>query len=289
MGEGTSIVVDGRRVFLKWHRLRRRRSDPLFDGGNLRTGLRLGASMEVDLRVTGDFDFAVLHDADLEGETDGRGPVAARGRDDFAQCCYLDMQSGAGGQRRVLMLDDLTQHADEAHPDALLQLDMKDGFEAVGQSGVDRLTRALAGSPMPFVVSGDSSELIVSMADALPDLRRGIDPTDRLADLFRRGGSGQAVQLLEDQIRGPAKPEIVYLSWQLLLHAEDAGIDLVDICHDAGRRVDAWTYTLADPIAGFSDREWREFSRLLELEVDQITTDEALATERAFEARRRDA
>ena len=65
------------------------------------------------------------------------------------------------------------------------------------------------------------------------------------------------------------------------------GVDLVAICRDAGKRVDAWTYTLSDPGSGFSDREWLEFSRLLELGADQITTDEPLATERAFEARSR--
>lgn len=287
MADGTSILFDGRRVFLKWHQLRRRMSDPLFDGGNLRSGLRLGATMEVDLRVTGDFGFAVLHDAELEGETDGTGLVAGRSRDDLARHFYRDGESGGRGRRRVLMLDDLTGHADEAHPDALLQLDMKDGFEAVRQEGVDRLGQALAGSRLPFVVSGDSSELIVALADAFPDLRRGIDPTDRLVDLFRRGGGRQAVRLLGEELRGPAKPGIVYLSWPLLLHAQAAGIDLVGICRDAGKWVDAWTYTLADPAAGFSDREWREFSRLLELKVDHITTDEAIATEHAFEARRR--
>jgi glycerophosphoryl diester phosphodiesterase len=65
----------------------------------------------------------------------------------------------------------------------------------------------------------------------------------------------------------------------------EQGIDLVAICRDAGNKVDAWTFTLADPAGGFSDREWRDFSRLLALGVDQITTDEAIATEQAYLAR----
>jgi glycerophosphoryl diester phosphodiesterase len=281
---GAAIDYDGRRVFLKWHRLRRRMADPLFDGGNLRLGLRLGASMEVDLRMTSDFDFAVLHDAELGEESAGTGLVAAHGSDELARLCYRDPQGGA--ERPVLMLGDLAALAAEAHPDAMLQLDMKDGFEAVGQRGVERLVTAISGSRLPFIVSGDSIGLIVSLAHALPELSRGIDPTDRLVDLFRLGDRRQATKLLQDELAGPAKPEIIYLSWQLLLHARDEGVDLVGICHDAGKRVDAWTYTMSNPAVGFSDREWREFSRLLELEVDQITTDEAIATERAFEARR---
>lgn len=184
-----------------------------------------------------------------------------------------------------MTLGDLAAHAAEAHPDALLQLDMKDDFAAVGREGVETLAGTVTGSPLPFIVSGDSTELIVTLAETLPELRRGIDPTDRLADLFRRGDRRQAAKLLEDEIAGPAKPEIVYLSWQLILHASEGGVDLVGICHDAGKRVDAWTYNLADTASGFSDREWREFSRLLMLGVDQISTDEAIATQRALEAR----
>lgn len=43
-------------------------------------------------------------------------------------------------------------------------------------------------------------------------------------------------------------------------------------------------YNLADP-SGFTDIEWRQFSALLKLGPDQITTDEAVATETAWAAR----
>ena len=49
--------------------------------------------------------------------------------------------------------------------------------------------------------------------------------------------------------------------------------------------MDAWTFTLADPSGGFSDREWQDFAALMALRPDQITTDEALATEAAWQRR----
>ncbi len=260
-------------------------SDPLFCGKNLGEGMQLGASMEIDLRVTRDFDFAVLHDATLEGETTGTGAVAERARHELASVCYRDLDGDARDERRVLLLDDLMALLDQAHPEALLQFDMKDRLAAVRPEGVRRLQQACSGRNLPLIVSGDCNDLIIALKDALPELRRGIDPTDRLVDLFQKGDTGQVVQLLKEELRGPAQPEIVYLSWQLLLHARDAGVDLVAVCHGEGKKVDAWTYTLSDPGSGFSDREWSEFLGLLSLGVDQITTDEAVATDRAYATR----
>ncbi|MHB1104062.1 MAG: glycerophosphodiester phosphodiesterase, partial [Devosia sp.] len=37
-----------------------------------------------------------------------------------------------------------------------------------------------------------------------------------------------------------------------------------------------------DPERGFSDEEWQDFYALLALNPDQISTDEAIATERAY-------
>jgi hypothetical protein len=87
--------------------------------------------------------------------------------------------------------------------------------------------------------------------------------------------------LLND-LRGPTQPDTIYLAWQLLLDVKAQGLDLVALCQAEGKRVDAWTYTLVDPVGGFSDIEWSEFSALMDLKLDQITTDEAVATEAAW-------
>ena len=59
MTEPIFITRNGHRTWLKWHRGRRRASDPVFTGQRIVEGMRLGASIEVDLVVTGDNGFAV--------------------------------------------------------------------------------------------------------------------------------------------------------------------------------------------------------------------------------------
>src|SRR5690606_33687267 len=102
---GVAIVHGGRRVRLKWQRHRRRRRDPLFDAETLAEGLRLGASMEVDLRVTRDGDFAVLHDGTLDRETDGTGAVVECTGEEIRALHYRS----AGAPRPVLLASDLAQ------------------------------------------------------------------------------------------------------------------------------------------------------------------------------------
>ncbi|WEX08203.1 glycerophosphodiester phosphodiesterase family protein [Chelativorans sp. AA-79] len=287
MGQGISITYDGRPVALKWHRLRRRMANPLFSADNLREGMRLGASMEIDLRVTRDFDFAVLHDETLDRETDGRGTIRDRTAAELAPLHYDDagVPDTARYSRRLVLLNELERWLEDGHPDALLQFDMKDDLEAIGQEGVDRLVSRLAGKRLPLIISADCDRLILALSQALPEIRRGVDPTNRLIPFFRRGDTAGAVQQLRSELTGLARPEMIYLSWPLLLKADEAGVDLTAMCHDAGKTVDAWTFTLAEPNAGFSDEEWRSFERLLQFGVDQVTTDEAIATEAAFLAR----
>ena len=60
------------------------------------------------------------------------------------------------------------------------------------------------------------------------------------------------------------------------------GLNLVALAQSEGVLVDAWTHCLATPAAGFSDGEWPAFAALMALRPDQITTDEAVATEAAW-------
>lgn len=272
---GLAIVFDGKRIPLKWHRLRRSRSDPLFDEAVLDEGLKRGASMEVDLRVLGDGGFAVLHDETLDRETDGTGRVAACTGAAIGRLHY------AGGGRRVLLAEDLAARLASAHPQALLQLDMKDDFAQAGERGVARLAALFAEHQQNLIVSGDSTELTLAIAERLPDMRRGLEPSFRLLDLYRAGRKEALAGQLESELRGPLRPHVVYLSWKLVLAADDDGIDLIRICHAHAAKVDVWTFNPARPEAGFTDAEWRDFSRLLALGADQVTTDEALALQRA--------
>jgi glycerophosphoryl diester phosphodiesterase len=170
----------------------------------------------------------------------------------------------------------------DAHPQALLQLDMKDGFEAIGPKGIDHLRHHFANATGALIISARDLDLIVAVRKSLPDLRRGIDPTGPLVRILRDQGAAAAEARLRHDILGPSEPDTVYLGWELVLAAAADGLDLIGIAHDLGRRVDAWTFNLADRANGFDAAEAANFSRLIALRPDQITTDEPGATERAW-------
>lgn len=274
--QGLEISFAGHRTRLKWHRLRRRFSDPLFSADVMAEGFSAGASMELDLRVRADGGFVVLHDEVLEGETDGHGPIAGKDRADLQD---IRMQEG---RRPLVFSEDLSAMLQSAHPDALLQFDMKDDYEAIGEKGVEHLSAYFRNLSASVIVSGSSLELIVAVREKLPYLRRGIDPTDKLAEIYQAQGLMAVERELVADLRGPTEPDTIYLHWQLILDAAGKGLDLIALCHSERKLVDAWTFTLDDPDNGFSETEWSDFSALMALKPDQVTTDEALAMERAW-------
>lgn len=281
---GVAIDFGGKRVTLKWHRLRRGMEDPLFSAEVLAEGLKAGASMEIDLRATRDGGFAVLHERMLDRETDGAGEVAERSIAEIRALHYAE-PARDGSARRVLTAEDIAALLGPAHPQALLQFDMKDDLAQAGRNGVERLAALFSGHEGKLIVGADDTALTLAIKEALPGIRCGLEPSFRLMDLYRDGRKDALEAQLAGELSGPFRPDLVYLNWRLVLDADAEGIDLIRICHDHGALVDAWTFTLADPAGGFSDEEWRQLSRLLELGADQISTDEAVATERAYRRR----
>ncbi|MBY5426248.1 glycerophosphodiester phosphodiesterase [Rhizobium leguminosarum] len=277
--QGLEISHEGHRTRLKWHRLRKQFADPLFSAEVMAEGFAAGASMELDLRVRADGGFVVLHDKELEGETTGHGAVAEKSGSDLSD---IRMQEG---DRPLILSEDLAAMMQSTHPAALLQFDMKDGYEAIGARGVAHLAAHFRDIAASVIVSGDSLDLIVAVKEKLPHLLRGIDPTNKLYDIRMANGWKAVETELRADLSGPTEPDTIYLHWPLILDAANAGLDMIALCRDEGKRVDAWTFTLKDPEAGFSEAEWRNFSALMALKPDQITTDEAPATERAWHQR----
>ena len=275
---GLGIAHQGRFTRLKWHRLRRSFKDPLFSAGVMAEGFRLGASSELDLRVRADGGFVVLHDEELEGETTGHGLIREALPETIRGLTLLQ-----GGHPPILS-EDLATMLQTAHPDALLQFDMKDGFEAIGARGMDHLADHFGNAGSSIIVSGADLDLVVAIKQRLPGLKRGIDPTGKLIEIHRHQGLKAVETDLRADIAGPTEPDTIYLAWQLVLQAAKDGLDLIGLCHDADRLVDAWTFNLKNPDAGFDEAEARSFSALMALKPDQITTDEPVATERAWAA-----
>ncbi len=261
---------------LKWHRLRRSLRDPLFSLDVLQEGFRIGATMELDLRVRRDGGFVVLHDPDLRGETTGSGRISDLSRHDLAKASFK------GDGRPLLCSEELADLLTGAHPDALLQFDMKDDFDTIGANGIAHLASRFRSKAQSLIISGDCLRLIGEIAEHLPEMRRGIDPTDRLVRSFKSGGARRVEADLLAEVRGATEPDTIYLAWQLLLKMLEEGLDLVALCHAEGRLVDAWTFTPNDVASGLTEPEAAQFRALVAMKPDQITTDEADALARVW-------
>lgn len=219
----------GRRVLLKWHKLRRRPEDPPFSRANLSAGLRAGASLEVDLRRLACGRFVCLHDALLEGETSGRGPVAAI---DAAAIARLWMR---GANAPPLLLDELADAVrhEACAPQTMIQLDLKASAGEIDAGSCAAVAAALAGVAERFILSGCDWEAVTRLGAGIPGLALGYDPGDDLG-----AGGSDVVAIVRE--RAP-RAETVYLHRHLVRSAHERGDPLVARLQERGHRIDSWT------------------------------------------------
>lgn len=266
MSDPILIERHGHRTWLKWHRGKRRLSDPVFTGKRIIEGMRLGASVEVDLVVTGDKGFAVLHDLTLDRETTGTGPVAAASDATIRQL-QLRGEDGVPIEDRVMLLDDLCalMAQGEVHADALLQLDYKQDESVLDARAIEnfaRATRAVAGN---MIVSSGSARAVEMLTGAVPGMRSGFDPSDQFRAAME---AGKLQGFVDDALAAAPGVDMIYLYWEIVTRSAEAGFDMVEAFHRHGKRIDAWTIRVANA-------ETRSVvERLLALKVDQITTDD---------------
>ena len=263
-----SVTRNGHRTFFKWHRGRRRLSDPVFTGRRIIEGMQAGASVEVDLVVHADNGMAVLHNLSLERETTGTGLVretsAATLRD-------LNLRDNEGQPiaDKVMLLEDLAAllARDGAHPEGLLQLDYKEDAAALSPAVVRNFAEALAPVAGHFIVSSGDAESVRILTGAVPGIHIGYDPCHKGA-IDRLMATRDYASFVAGAVADSPKSELDYLAWELVLEADKDGFDMVGAFHAHGRRVDAYTIRRVDaetlPIV----------ERLLALKVDQITTDD---------------
>lgn len=264
------------RAAIKWHRGRRRATDPVFVAERILEGMRIGASVEVDLVVHGDHGFAVLHDLTLERETTGTGKV----RDASAAVLrdlHLRGNDGEPIAHKVLLLEDLCLRLvrQGMHPDALLQLDYKEDYVALTPQGIanfERNTAPIAGS---LILSGGDFKAIEALARAVPGIAIGYDPCYG-ESLARLEATGDYRTFIDHALATAPDANMIYLDYRIVLAAADSGIDLVAHVHADGRKVDAWT------IKHITAQSIVQVERLLTLKVDQITTDDPEGLARAF-------
>jgi len=113
---------DNLRTRHKWHRGRRRASDPVFTGARILEAMQLGASVEVDLVIHADRGYAILHDLTLDRETTGTGRI------DEVDYAYIETLNLRDPQGTVtdLKVEKFEDFLDWGNNGALLWLDTKD-------------------------------------------------------------------------------------------------------------------------------------------------------------------
>lgn len=270
MPEPIFIDRNGHRTWLKWHRGRKTGSDPVFTGRRILEGMRLGASVEVDLVIHKDRGYAVLHDEIVDRETTGHGPVADLSANEL-RLLFLRDNAGHPIDQHVMLLEDLCALIAQsgAHPDALLQLDYKLDAAALDARAIESFRKSVAPVARHMILSSGDAEAVRVLTEATPNLRVGYDPCHEgsLVELDRtRDFAGFTARAIADSPRA----ELIYLEYRVVLEARRAGFDIVEAFHQAGRRIDAYTIKVADE----TTRETVE--GLLACKVDQITTDDPM-------------
>jgi glycerophosphoryl diester phosphodiesterase len=275
MPDGVAITRNGHRTLLKWHRGRKRIADLPFTGERILEGMRLGASVEVDLVKHADGGFAVLHDFSLAHDTTGEGlvkdaPAAALRR------LFLRDGQGRPTTHQLMLFEDLCAllaAGEGIAPEALLQLALKEeGRGAIGAREVAAFADAATPVRQHLILSGGSADNVGMLAAATPGLATGYDPC--AAPVVARLVVTRAFdRFVADALAAAPEARMIYLAYQLVLYAADQGFDLIGAFHAAGKTVDAWTLDAATP------ENAARAERLLALNVDQITTDDPEALE----------
>ncbi|KFL32215.1 glycerophosphodiester phosphodiesterase [Devosia riboflavina] len=268
MSDPLHIEQGGHRTWLKWHRGRRKASDPVFTGSRILEAMRLGASVEVDLVIHAGHGCAILHNFSLEEETTGSGLVretpAAVLRD-----LHLRGSDGQPIADKVMLLEDLCGllAQNQPNPDALLQLDFKEDCAALTPEVVANFGATVGPVARSLILSGGDFDAISLLANSAPNLRTGYDPCYG-ESLARLKATGDFSAFINDALNTAPDAEMIYLAYDIVLEADAAGFDIVAPIHAAGRRIDAWTIRTVD------DTTLPKVRRLLALKVDQITTDD---------------
>jgi glycerophosphoryl diester phosphodiesterase len=226
---------------LKWHQLRRCRSDPAFSRANLEAGLAARAPIEVDLVATADGHFVCLHDPTLDRETTGSGPAAHATR---AAIERMRQRANDGSPLPTppLFLEELVEAARRHRSPAtgLVQLDVKEPAAGLTPALLDRFASVVGDMAPAFIAGGTEWAVVERLAEARPGLHRGFDPLDFHAARPPRDANG---------FRGLARltlataPDVAlyYLEADLLLAGLDQGVNMVELVTAEGAEVDAWT------------------------------------------------
>jgi glycerophosphoryl diester phosphodiesterase len=277
MADGVALHLPGHTIRLKWHRLRRVLGDPVFTAKRLEEGLALGASLEVDLRLHAGGGFVVLHEEALEPETTGSGLVADASPADLRRLRIRDNDGRPTGNP-VLLLADVAALVRRHRPtQALLQLDLKETHDRLTPEIATGFAAVVSGLGGNVTLSGGDWAAVKRVAKDAGGIGTGYDPCD-LPEARRLESPAEIAALVELTERIAPEADTIYLDYGLILAANRLGSDIVDAFHRRGHKIDAWTLNSDHPDAVAS------LKVLVDLRVDQITTDEPVKLEELWSA-----
>ena len=258
---------------LKWHMLRRLKSDPAFLRSNLHAALHANAACEVDLRLSADGHALCLHDRRLDRETTGHGPVGDATRAQIAQLRQRDAD-GAPGADAPLFLDELaaTVRALGATLPAQVQLDVKVPAQDLTDAAVQHIAAIIGANAGAFVASASDWGAVLRLTEALPALHAGFDPLALYPRALELDAAGYAA-LARATLAAAPTASVYYLEARLVLAALDQGVNLVDAVTGNGAWVDAWTVDADHPDLR------RVLKRLIDAGCQQITSNDPLLLE----------
>ncbi|MBI1779428.1 MAG: glycerophosphodiester phosphodiesterase [Proteobacteria bacterium] len=270
------IDVGAHKVRLKWHCLRKSRDDVPFTLERLVDGLKLGASLEVDLRLHADGGFVLLHDETLDRETTGSGRVADATLD-VLRALVMRAADGRPSRQRLILLEDIVKVVRlQGHPNALVQLDLKAKDAVLDEGVIEAFRDITAPFSGQFILGGDDWAAVTRLAAAVPALAVGFDPCPHGGLVLTDTRS--ALDFAEWALAASPGARMLYLHYPLILRAQELDVDLVAKIHAQGKQVDAWTFNTDQPDAD------AVLGRLIDLRVDQITTDEPMVIQERAEA-----
>ena len=266
----------GRRVLLKWHKLRRAPHHPPFSLDNLRVGVALGASLEVDIRLLADNAWVCLHDGTLDRETDGSGPVRAIDTE-AAQRLRI-----AGAVHPPPLLTELTATLADAAPGTCLQFDLKEDLDDITDAGAAAFAEAVAPFARRCLLSGEDWQAVQRLGTGVPGLRLGYDPC---RDIEKRTFARPAdiADFAVEALETAPKASAFYIHHGLVTAGLALGVNPIAALKKNGAVVDVWTLDPTTP-----DAE-RILTEIVAAGADQITTNDPpglarLWRERAWEA-----
>lgn len=262
----------------KWHRLKRRRSEPPFQRVALEAGLAARAPLEVDLRATADGHWVCLHDPTLDRETSGRGAVAERTRAELLAVRQRG-EDGALLADPPLFLDEVAAAVRRfpGQPAGLVQLDVKEPLARLDDHLLTSFTRALEGVAPAFTAGGCEAALVRALAEGAPGIGRGFDPLRTYEEVGLPTDAAGFRALGEATLAAMPEAAIFYLEARLVIAAARAGVDLPGLVKRNGALVDAWTVDADRPDL------LALLEELADLGCDQVTSNDPLALQALWE------